>query len=80
MVTATVKLVGKTVEAIEGALADTVPGADGLIFLPFLNGERTPDLSKRARHAQRLVSHQLYPLTPDSSRRGRSQLRYPERA
>jgi xylulokinase len=25
-------------------MAATVPGAGGLIFLPFLNGERTPDL------------------------------------
>ncbi len=42
--TAAVELAGKTVEAIETALAATPPGADGLTFLPFLNGERTPDL------------------------------------
>ncbi len=44
VVTATVHLVGKTVEDIEAALENTPPGADGLIFVPFLNGERTPDL------------------------------------
>ena len=44
VVTATVKLLGKTVEDIEGALAATAPGSEGLTFLPFLNGERTPDL------------------------------------
>jgi xylulokinase len=35
---------GKTVAEIEAALEATPPGADGLCFLPFLNGERTPDL------------------------------------
>lgn len=44
VVTATVKLLGKTVEDIDAALKETVPGADGVVFLPFLNGERTPDL------------------------------------
>lgn len=44
VVTQTVKLVGKLVEDIEVALEETTPGADGLLFLPFLNGERTPDL------------------------------------
>src|SRR5690606_38914556 len=28
----------------DALLAGTVPGADGLLMLPFLNGERTPDL------------------------------------
>ena len=44
VVTQTVELLGETVAAIEPALRDTPPGADGLIWLPFLNGERTPDL------------------------------------
>ena len=44
VVTATVRLLGKTVEDIDAALNETQPGADGLIFLPFLNGERTPNL------------------------------------
>jgi xylulokinase len=30
----------------DALLADTVPGADGLTMLPFLNGERTPDLPR----------------------------------
>jgi len=30
--------------ALEAAVAATPPGADGLVFLPFLNGERTPNL------------------------------------
>ena len=46
VVTGTVELLGKTVADIEPALEGTVPGADGLVFLPFLNGERTPDLPK----------------------------------
>jgi xylulokinase len=44
VVTQTVQLLGKTVGEIDGALEATEPGADGLVFLPFLNGERTPDL------------------------------------
>ena len=44
VVTATVNLLGKSVEDIDAALAETKPGADGLVFLPFLNGERVPDL------------------------------------
>lgn len=44
VVTATVQMLGKTVQDIDAALAETTPGADGLVFLPFLNGERTPDL------------------------------------
>ncbi len=52
VVTGTVELLGKTVEDIEAALDTTPPGADGLIFLPFVNGERTPDLP----HARGTVS------------------------
>jgi len=44
VVTQTLTLLGKAVADIEPALAATTPGADGLCFLPFLNGERTPDL------------------------------------
>ena len=44
VVTQTVELLGETVAEIDSALAATAPGADGLVFLPFLNGERTPDL------------------------------------
>ena len=44
VVTQTIELLGKTVAEIDGALAATTPGAGGLVFLPFLNGERTPDL------------------------------------
>ena len=44
VVTQTLHTLGRTVQDIEGALSATQPGANGLIFLPFLNGERTPDL------------------------------------
>ena len=44
VVTGTLELLGKTVADIESALSTTPVGADGLTFLPFLNGERTPDL------------------------------------
>jgi xylulokinase len=44
VVTSTVKLLGKSVNDIEAAMTETGPGADGLVFVPFLNGERTPDL------------------------------------
>ena len=44
VVTGTIALLGKSLEDIETALTATPPGADGLVFLPFLNGERTPDL------------------------------------
>jgi xylulokinase len=44
VVTQMLDTLGLGVEAIEGALAETSAGADGLVCLPFLNGERTPDL------------------------------------
>jgi xylulokinase len=44
VVTQTLQTLGRTVKDIEAALDSTAPGANGLIFLPFLNGERTPDL------------------------------------
>jgi xylulokinase len=44
VVTQTLHLLGMTVEQIDPVLASTTPGADGITFLPFLNGERTPDL------------------------------------
>lgn len=44
VVTQTLDVLGKTVADIEPALLATTPGCDGLAFLPFLNGERTPDL------------------------------------
>ena len=44
VVTQTLAALGRTVTDIEAALATTAPGANGLVFLPFLNGERTPDL------------------------------------
>lgn len=44
VVTGTVELLGRTVADIDPALDSTAPGANGLVFLPFLNGERTPDL------------------------------------
>ena len=37
-------LVGRDVSYISEALEATPPGADGITFIPFLNGERTPDL------------------------------------
>ncbi len=40
----TLALSGRTTADIEAALEATPPGAEGLTFLPFLNGERTPDL------------------------------------
>jgi xylulokinase len=40
----TVELLGRTVSDIDSALNRTPIGADELVFLPFLNGERTPDL------------------------------------
>lgn len=44
VVTQTLQALGRTVQEIEPAMAATSPGAGGLVFLPFLNGERTPDL------------------------------------
>ncbi|MBB4266761.1 xylulokinase [Roseospira visakhapatnamensis] len=37
-------LLGKDVRVIDEALAESPPGAGGITVLPFLNGERTPDL------------------------------------
>jgi xylulokinase len=44
VVTQTLNTLGKGVEDIEAALQSTRPGAEGVTFFPFLNGERTPDL------------------------------------
>ncbi len=44
VVTQTLEMLGKTVAEIDAALLGTEPGAGGLVMLPFLNGERTPDL------------------------------------
>jgi xylulokinase len=44
VLTQTLDVLGRTVSDIESALTTTTPGADGLTFIPFLNGERTPDL------------------------------------
>jgi len=46
VVTQTWEILGKKVDALDAALAATQPGADGLTFLPFLNGERTPNLPR----------------------------------
>jgi xylulokinase len=37
-------LFGWSVAQLDAAIADAPPGADGLLFLPYLNGERTPNL------------------------------------
>jgi xylulokinase len=44
VVTQTLHMLAKTVDDIDSALASTPPGSGGLTFLPFINGERTPDL------------------------------------
>jgi xylulokinase len=44
VVTQTLQVLGRTVTDIDSALSGTEPGAGGLTFIPFLHGERTPDL------------------------------------
>jgi xylulokinase len=44
VVTQTLQVLGRTVADIDPALESTEPGAGGLTFIPFLHGERTPDL------------------------------------
>ncbi len=61
LVTATVHLVGRTVADIEDALEGTPPGADGLIFLPFINGERTPDLPAANGSLHGITANNLTP-------------------
>jgi xylulokinase len=46
VVNQTLSMLGRTVEDIESALESTQPGADGLTFFPFLNGERSPNLPR----------------------------------
>ena len=38
------RLFGFSTREGDAVMADTRPGADGLVMLPFFNGERTPDL------------------------------------
>ena len=66
VVTGTVELLGKTVADIDPALDSTEPGADGLVFLPFLNGERTPDLPT-ARGSLHGISATNFTPRPTSS-------------
>ncbi|MCE9583474.1 MAG: xylulokinase [Planctomycetes bacterium] len=42
---------GEDFEALVGPAADVAPGSDGLIFLPYLTGERTPHNDPLARGA-----------------------------
>jgi xylulokinase len=44
VVTQTLQVLGRSVADIDPALERTEPGAGGLTFIPFLHGERTPDL------------------------------------
>ena len=44
VVTQTLQVLGRTVADIDPALNGTDPGVGGLTFIPFLHGERTPDL------------------------------------
>ncbi|RBP42478.1 xylulokinase [Roseimicrobium gellanilyticum] len=38
------EMFGWTIPQLEAAAAEALPGAEGLLFLPYLNGERTPNL------------------------------------
>lgn len=38
------KMFGWTHEQLEAAVGEATPGSEGLVFLPYLNGERTPNL------------------------------------
>jgi len=55
------QMYGWSLEEMEKAIAETPAGADGLLFLPYLNGERTPNLPKASG-----VLHGLRPnnMTP----------------
>jgi len=46
VVSQTLSALNRTVEDIDEALQATRPGAEGLTFFPFLNGERTPNLPR----------------------------------
>jgi xylulokinase len=43
--------VGRDYDGLVGAASEVQPGAEGLIFLPYLTGERTPHLDPEARGA-----------------------------
>jgi len=63
VVTQTLQVMGRTVADIDPALEKTEPGAGGLTFIPFLHGERTPDLPE-ARGS--LVGISANNFTPDN--------------
>ena len=42
---------GRTFDAVTAAARSASPGSDGLLFLPYLSGERTPHADPRARGA-----------------------------
>ena len=46
VVTQTLNALNRSVDDIDEALQATRPGAEGLTFFPFLNGERTPNLPR----------------------------------
>jgi xylulokinase len=45
------EVLGRDYEALVGAAEGVPPGSEGLLFLPYLSGERTPHLDPRARGA-----------------------------
>lgn len=63
VVTQTLNTLGKAVDHLDSALAGTKPGADGLLFLPFLNGERTPDLPEPGEQSRESLQRTLRATT-----------------
>ena len=61
VINSTLVLVGKNLADIDTALEATPPGADGLTFLPFLNGERTPDLPTARGSLAGISTNNLFP-------------------
>ncbi len=54
-------LLGREVAFVSEALQTSTPGSDGITILPFLNGERTPDLPHAKGSVLGLSTHNMTP-------------------
>ncbi len=52
-------LLGREIPYVSEALENSRPGADGITFIPFLNGERTPDLPHATGSLVGLSTHNM---------------------
>ncbi|MGO4618073.1 xylulokinase [Nocardia sp. 2YAB30] len=63
VLTSTADLLGVALTALESLAVQSVPGADGVVLLPYLSGERTPNLPRAAGSLHGLRPGAMRPAT-----------------